>query len=116
MELKEFYDEIGADYNAVLTRLMGNEAFIKKYLVKFLEDTNFEGLTQAVNKEDYPAVEVHAHTLKGLCSNLELTALCDATTDMVVAVRAQDHARIAPLFEQAQQAYLQIVAGIRQLA
>ncbi len=115
MTLKEFYASIGADYNIVFSRLMNNEAFILKYLNKFLEDPNFEKLTAAVTAGNMAEIEVCAHTLKGITSNLELTGLCEAATSMVAAVRSDQPERIAPLFEEAKKHYIEAVAGISQL-
>lgn len=115
MTLHDFYNSIGADYNAVLGRLMNREDLVKRYLLLFLEDDNFAKLTAAVQDGDYNGVEVSAHSIKGITSNLELTALCAFATDMVSAVRAGETDKIGALFAGAEQAYNQIVQGVNAL-
>lgn len=42
MTLKEFYDTIGSDYNAVLLRMGGSERIVDKFIRKFPADKTTE--------------------------------------------------------------------------
>lgn len=86
MQLKEFYETLGADYNTVLRRLL-RETLIYKYLQLLLKDPSFEALQNAVKSEDFEAVFREAHTIKGMALNLELPALADAASDLTEFLR-----------------------------
>lgn len=65
-------EENGADVEATLKRFMGNEALYMKFIMKFLDDKNFAGIKENLEKKDYEAAYVSAHTLKGVTANLGL--------------------------------------------
>ena len=72
MTVRECYEKIGSDFDKVLGR-MGSEALVKRFAVKFLEDKSFEELTESLKEKDGEDAFRAAHTLKGICANLELT-------------------------------------------
>lgn len=47
MTLQEFYDRIGGDYKATISRLPG-EALIKKFVLKYPGDPSFNQLKDAL--------------------------------------------------------------------
>ena len=51
MTVKECYEQMGADYEDVLGRLR-NEALIRKFAKKFLEDGSFQMLKDGLAKKD----------------------------------------------------------------
>ena len=65
-ELRE--NEAGVD--AAVKRFMGNKALYKKFLLKFLDDHNYEAITEHVYNGDYEGAFNSAHTLKGVSANL----------------------------------------------
>ena len=69
MTVKECYEQMGADYEDVLGRLR-NEALIRKFAKKFLEDGSFQMLKDGLVKKDGEMAFRAAHTLKGVCQNL----------------------------------------------
>ena len=69
MTVKECYEQMGADYEDVLGRLR-NEALIRKFAKKFLEDGSFQMLKDGLAKKDGEMAFRAAHTLKGVCQNL----------------------------------------------
>ena len=86
MTVKEFYDTIGGDYNAALTRLM-DDGFITKLLGKFKADKNYANLTVALDGGDGKAAFVAAHTLKGLALNMGMDNLGNAASELTEALR-----------------------------
>ena len=50
MTIKECYEQMGADYEGLLSRL-GSEALIKKFAVKFLADGSFQDLKTSLEAE-----------------------------------------------------------------
>ncbi len=65
----------GMNVDEFLQRIMNNTALVKMFVGKFLEDSNFRDLTQAIQKGDMKSAESHCHTLKGMCGNMALTEL-----------------------------------------
>ena len=80
----------GVDVAGALERMMGSEALLERLLGKFLEDRNFPALCAALDAEDLPGAAAAAHTLKGVCGNLSMTALYGLFARQVEALRAGD--------------------------
>ena len=62
MTIKECYDAMGADYQNTLNRFP-NEAFIKKFVLKFLDDNSYANLKEAIaagNVEE----EIYIYTMQ----------------------------------------------------
>ncbi|MBR3266648.1 MAG: Hpt domain-containing protein [Bacilli bacterium] len=85
MNVKEFYSQIGGDYDRAIQMLM-NDAFILKLLKKFSEGNYYDELKKARDENDIPHIFAITHTLKGVAGNLCLTpvfekasAICEAT-------------------------------------
>lgn len=67
--------DAGINVDTGISRFMGNEGLFLKFLGKFLQDTNFAGLAEAVKKQDVEDAFRCAHTLKGVCGNLSMDEL-----------------------------------------
>ncbi|MDR2793869.1 MAG: Hpt domain-containing protein [Treponema sp.] len=63
-----------------LKRVMNNKKLYVRLLTKFRNETNLSELLGAVAAKDCDKAEETAHTLKGLCGNLSLTALYEKVT------------------------------------
>lgn len=105
MELKEFYNKIGADADIVVKRMGLTEKHLKKYLRKFQQNEEYDKLTRAVEQQDYDNIEWAAHTLKGVTANLGLKVLFDDFQKMVDSVRANHKEEIPALYEAASADY-----------
>ena len=73
MTLQECYARLGGDYEDVLGRLR-SERLIQKFIIKFLDDGNFDLLCSSVESGDVSEAFRAAHTIKGMCQNLSFTA------------------------------------------
>lgn len=89
MTIREFYQSIGANYDIVLKRLL-KESLIRKYLTMFLEDKTYDELKKALHDQQGEAAFRHAHTLKGLCLNLELTNISPDIVRLTDDLRGYD--------------------------
>lgn len=89
MTVKECYEKIGGDYDDVMNRLRTDER-IKKFLLKVAEDKSFETLCASLDARDMPEAFRAAHTLKGVCLNLSLTALYKSAGAMTEALRGKE--------------------------
>ena len=63
MTIRECYDELGSDFDKVLSRLV-SEALVKKFALKFLDDPSFGQLKTALTDKDAETAFRMAHTLK----------------------------------------------------
>lgn len=104
MTIQEFYESMGVDYQNVLRRL-SSETLAKKYLLKLREDPSFSHLTRAMEEEAYQDAFAAAHTLKGVCLNLGLETLGEASSCLTELLRTHN-----PDLEQVQ-AQLTVVAA-----
>ncbi len=118
MELREFYESMGVDYQRVLDRLRKEER-IEKYLRLMVKDDNYMKLGQAVEDHDYEEAFKAAHALKGISLNLDLQPLARALEELVEYLRFRKADMDGPgvvktkeLFEVIQKEYNTIIDAI----
>lgn len=104
MTVRECYEKMGADYEGVLQRLM-NEAFVKKFAVKFLSDTSFSDLKQALEEGNAENAFRAAHTLKGICLNLGFDGLYKASYELTEKLRGRVIEGSDELFSEVEKQY-----------
>ena len=103
----------GIDVGEALERMMGSEALLERLLGRFLEDGSFSALGAALERGDREGAVAAAHTLKGVCGNLSMTALFGLFTSQVAALREGDLAGAGRLMEEIGPAYSAVTAAIR---
>ena len=103
----------GIQVDEALERLMGSEALLERLLGKFLEDRNLAELTTALAEDRREDAFRAAHTLKGVCGNLSMTALFETLTAQVAEFRAGDWAAAAGRMPAVTRAYQQAARAIR---
>jgi HPt (histidine-containing phosphotransfer) domain-containing protein len=91
MKYKRQLLSMGLDLNGMLERFMDNEDLYEKFLVKFLEDTNFTELKTNMELEHYEEAFANAHTLKGVCSNLGFDFLNQMIVPIVESLREKNY-------------------------
>ena len=106
MNLKEIAE---INYEEGLRRFSSNEALYKKFLLKFSEDTSLDDAKAALESDDSDAFFKAIHTLKGISGNLSITGLYNASCSLVDAIRADDQAAFAELFEKVKREHRKIV-------
>ena len=116
MTTAECYALIGADYTEVLRR-MGNEDRVRRFLLKFAEEPSYGLLCRSVEagyaKEAFRA----AHSIKGVCLNLGLTALYRSAGDLCEELRGGAFTDAVPgLLRRVGEDYQKTINGIRELA
>ena len=65
MTMRECYEVIGGNYEAVLERLH-SEALIRRFTLKFLEDQSYLQLKQALENKNFEDAFRGAHTERGM--------------------------------------------------
>lgn len=114
MNVKECYEQMGADYEGVLGRLR-NEMLIKKFAKKFLDDGSFQNLKDSLENGNGEEAFRAAHTLKGVCQNLGFDNLYDVSFDITEQLRGRDTAGCEDLFEKVREQYDKTIDAIRML-
>lgn len=121
MNIKEFYDFIGEDYNEVIGRLRV-ESRIIKYVSKFPTDTCFGILRAAVKEKNYTEAFRAAHTLKGICLNLGFSSFFTTVSEITEKLRNHQNdadvdadGSVSALVEEASDKYSGIISGIYAL-
>lgn len=77
---KKQLEEGGADVDVTLKRFMGNEAIYMKFILKFLDDKNYDMIMDSLAKKDYAGAFAGAHSLKGVSGNLGLIPVYEVSS------------------------------------
>ena len=102
MDLKELATHIDLDLAGSLKRFSNMEPLYKKYLKKFVAEPTFATfLTDIKDPSNLEAIEVSAHTMKGICGNLGLKTLFDNYNAIVSDVRTNAGGNLSALSQQA---------------
>ena len=117
MTVRECYEAMGADYEDVLGRLRKDER-IQKFVLKLLNDKSYELLMNSMEAGDMTEAFRAAHTLKGVCQNLSITALYHSSAELADRLRdGQEYGEdVAPLLERVKKDYTLAMDCIRHLA
>lgn len=110
--VRESYHQLGGDYQDVLDRFY-NEALIRNFMEKFLDDTSFSGLKKALDEKDVHTAFCAANVMKGVCQNLAFHRLGRCASEMTEALRASDLSRAEALLPETEQAYQETMKAIR---
>ena len=116
---REILQSAGIDYDQGVARLLGDDELYAMILSTFPDDRTFAEAEAAYAARDYPKLFRAAHSLKGVCGNLDITALFTAASELTELVRdnpAPDEARVAALFTGMRAAYDRACEGIRKAA
>ena len=115
MNLNEFYESMNVDLNVVLQRLLRKNLIIK-YFKMFLDDTSFSSLQEAMKSHDGQLAFRSAHTLKGLCLNLEFQSVFPLLYQLTDALRGNEVTLEAEeLFEEFSHQYFQLINNIQNV-
>ena len=111
MTIRECYDELGLDFDAVLSRLVN-----EKFALKFLDDPSFQNLKDALDSKDVETAFRAAHTLKGVCLNLGFDNLYPSSKDLTELLRAGSMDGYEDLFVEVEKEYNRTCEALRKVA
>ena len=114
MTIKEFYEEIGGDYDEVIGRLF-SEALVKKFLIKFLTDTSYQTFFEEIEKKNIEEAFRAAHTLKGVCQNLGFGNLYKSGSDIAEALRGGQNNVTQPMMDKLKSDYEMTVEALKKI-
>lgn len=116
MTVEKCYEAMNGDYKDALGRLVTEER-IKKFLLKLLNDPSYSELCAAMEKKKLEDAFRAAHTLKGVCSNLSVSALACSASNLTEALRGREAYGddLDELLKQVKQDYSLTISAIRML-
>ena len=115
MTIEECYEAIESDYKSVFKRF-GNDAMVKRFAIKFLNDPSFQDLTDGLAAQDGEKAFRAAHTLKGVCLNLGFTGLYKVSAELTEVLRGRETAGSDALYQQVKEQYIILTDAIKELA
>ena len=86
MTVRECYEELGADFEGVVSRLVTEER-VRKFVTKLPKDDSFAQLGTAMEQGDARMAFMGAHTMKGIAMNLGLTGLAETAGALTEELR-----------------------------
>ena len=114
MEVRACYEEMGSNFDEVLSRL-GSEQMVQRFAIKFLNDKSYETLEAALKEKDVDSAFRAAHTLKGVCVNLGFDKLYEVSSALTEKLRAKELDGTDVMFEKVKEQYDITVNAIRKL-
>lgn len=116
MTVEKCYEAMKGDYRDVLSRLVTDER-VKKFLLRVPQDPSFSQLCTAMDNKNMEEAFRAAHTLKGICKNLALTALAYSSSNLTEALRGRDSYGddLDPLLKKVKKDYALTIACIQML-
>ena len=114
MKIRECYEQMGADYDNVLSRL-GSDAIVERFARKFLEEKTFDNLKEAMEKKDAEEAFRAAHTLKGICLNLGFDNLFTVSSELTEKLRPRTLEGSEELLQKVQEQYDITVQALKNI-
>lgn len=114
MTLKEFYAQIGGNYEDTLHRLP-SEALVHRFVLKYPADPSVSQLREAVAAADWETAFRAAHTLKGVAQNLGFDALYLAASALTEHLRGSKPLTEQPLMDAVLAQHDRIMDAIKEL-
>lgn len=115
MQLNDFYQKLGGDYEEVKSRLL-TDARIYKYLMKFPASPDFESLQQALAENNWDLAFRFSHNIKGICLNLGLRSLYEPSNALCENLRGGSPKEdCAPMMTLVEEKYKETIAAISEL-
>jgi len=112
MTLQDCYAALGGNYDSVIGRLR-SERLVQKFVLKFLDDPSYELLVKSMEAEDYAEAFRAAHTIKGVCQNLDLTKLYLSSDRLCEALRDGYSPEAPALLDEVKADYAQTAGAIK---
>lgn len=114
MTVQEFYEEVGGDYNEIMSRLKTEDRIIK-FAGMFARDESYKTLVQALDAQDVDSAFRAAHTMKGMCQNMAFTRLLTSSQDITELLRAKDLESAKNMLGKVTEDYDLVMEGIKKL-
>ena len=93
-----------------------SDSLIKRFIIKFLDDSSYSELCDALQKGQRDEAFRAAHTLKGVCANLGFGRLLSSSSRLTELLRPESDSiptEAAALMEEVREDYRVTVTAIR---
>ena len=114
MNLRECYSALEGNYENVVARLR-SERLVRKFVLKFLQDGSYDLLCRSLEERNLEEAFRAAHTLKGVCQNLDFTKLYESSSRLTDELRDDWGPEVETWFARTSQDYRQTVEAIQNL-
>lgn len=114
MQIKEFYNVIGSDYQKVFARLCSN-AIITKFVKVFPQDESYNKFISEYKNGNLEDAFRAVHTLKGLCLNLGFENLSQSSIEITEALRGGKNDVTPEMIENLTKDYNFVVENIKNI-
>ena len=98
LTLEDLMEKLEIDATGVMNRFSNNGELYQRFLFKLPQDNSFPEAAKAKADGDWKRMETAVHTLKGVSANLGLHRICNASTELLLAIRNEELGRIDPLY------------------
>lgn len=113
-EFSKSFSESGNDYDAAISRVAGDEALLESLYLMFVADDNWSKVNSNVESgNSYEAFRA-AHSLKGSCGMLGMTALFEKIYNITEYLRNGDIASAKRALPEASAEYNKIIDMIKR--
>jgi HPt (histidine-containing phosphotransfer) domain-containing protein len=114
MTVQEFYNEVGGDYNEILSRLKTEER-ISKFAGMFAKDESYKTLVDSIESGNVDDAFRAAHTMKGMCQNMAFTRLYQSSHEITETLRGKDLEKAKEQINTVTEDYNLVINGIQKL-
>ena len=90
MNFPQLVAQAGVDQAEAVARFGGQEALLRRFVLRFPQDPTFPALLEAHAAGDREALVRHVHTLKGVAANLGFGPLSRLAAGYLAGLRAGD--------------------------
>lgn len=114
MTVKECYASMESDYEGVMGRI-GSEGLVERFVLKFLDDSSYLNLENAIQEQNAEEAFRAAHTLKGLCLNLGFDRLYKVSAELTEKLRGRELDGYEALYGNVKDEYKFTIDAIQKL-
>ena len=114
-ELERFYSAIGSNANPVIERFGGNAEITKRFIKKFAAEESYENLKKALASNEAEEAFRAAHTLKGICLNLDFDCLFEKSSIITEYLRSKNIVEASKFFPGLEREYIKLIALLQEL-
>jgi chemotaxis protein histidine kinase CheA len=114
MTVKEFYEEVGGDYDDIISRLRTEER-ISKFAGMFAKDESYNTLVKTLDEGNVEEAFRAAHTMKGMCQNMAFRKLYESSHTITETLRAKDIEKAKAQLKDVTEDYNRVINGIHKL-
>lgn len=112
-EKKQKLLEAGVNVDNALSRFMGNEKMLNKYLGRFLSEKSYAALKAAVEADDQAAAQAAVHTLKSVCGSIGCEGMQAQVVEQEKAIRGGDWAAAKAMMPDIEKTYTTICQALQ---